>query len=344
MKKQKKLLSLTIVIVLIVSTICAIPVSAAEKWPSTSKIQTYVLSNKNDTTVYETATSTKKYGTIYATDLITIKGYDKSKKRIKVTYPVSKGTKTGWIPLSAVSKSSWNSATSSYTASAKTTTYKRANTSSELGYISKGDKVYKIATSGDYTQVIYPISGGYKMGWIKNKNPEPTPKPSKEPDSNTWQYPIKGYKITQGFGHKTSSPPSKSRTHHSGLDITSSSDKTVYAPAAGTVKSTGYNSANGNYIVIKHSIGNKTVYSFYAHLKSKSIKVKNGQKVSKGTKLATYGNTGRSFGAHLHFAITDTYKNGSYYGYISSFSGNKKKYDGVTFYDPSYVIKYNKLP
>lgn len=79
------------------------------KWPSTKNIKTYVVSTKNNTTVYKTATSTSKYGTIYATDLITINGYSSS--RLKVTYPVSGGTKTGYIDKSAVTSSKINAAT-----------------------------------------------------------------------------------------------------------------------------------------------------------------------------------------------------------------------------------------
>lgn len=135
------------------------------KWPSTNKIKTYVKSTGNNTTVYETATSTKKYGTIYATDLITINGYSGS--RLKVTYPISKGTKTGFIDISAVTSGKVNVATSKWTATAKMTTYRRSGGGSTLGSISKGDVCYTIATNGKWQQVIYPISGGYKMGWIK---------------------------------------------------------------------------------------------------------------------------------------------------------------------------------
>ena len=165
MKKTNKRLLAAILACLLVLTGMTTALAATTSWPAKSGIKTYVLSTKNDTTVYQTATSTAKYGTIYATDLITING-DYKNGRIKVTYPLSNGTKTGYIPLSAVTKGTWNSATESFNATAQITTYRRASTSSTLGYISKGDKVYKIATSGNYTQVIYPVSGGYKMGWV----------------------------------------------------------------------------------------------------------------------------------------------------------------------------------
>lgn len=56
----------------------------------------------------------------------------------------------------------------------------------------------------------------------------------------------------------------------------------------------------GNYVKIKHSNG---MYTFYAHLKYGSVAVKVGDRVEKGQVLGFMGNTGYSFGAHLHFEV-----------------------------------------
>ncbi len=58
----------------------------------------------------------------------------------------------------------------------------------------------------------------------------------------------------------------------------------------------------GNYVRIKHESG---VYSRYLHLVKGSIKVKVGQKVKAGALLGKEGNTGYSYGTHLHFDIND---------------------------------------
>ena len=52
-------------------------------------------------------------------------------------------------------------------------------------------------------------------------------------------------------------------------------------------------------------IDGKEIYSGYAHLDSIDVKV--GQKVVMGQKIGEGGNTGRSYGSHLHFEI---YKGG----------------------------------
>lgn len=133
------------------------------KWET--PLKSYSTSTSNNITVYKTSTSTEKYGTVYgSTDELIIK--DWTDNRVKVTYPTSSGSKTGWIDKSYISSTTPGKITDTYTASKKITTYKRKNGDS-YGYISKGDKVYVVASSGAWKQVIYPISGGYKMGWIK---------------------------------------------------------------------------------------------------------------------------------------------------------------------------------
>ena len=64
------------------------------------------------------------------------------------------------------------------------------------------------------------------------------------------------------------------------------------------VASWGYNGGYGNYIVVDHGDG---VVTYYAHLSN--ISVTPGQKVKKGETIGNAGNTGYSFGAHLHFGL-----------------------------------------
>lgn len=57
----------------------------------------------------------------------------------------------------------------------------------------------------------------------------------------------------------------------------------------------------GNFIKIKHPNG---YYTLYAHLKS--VSVKKGDYVKTGAKIGYMGNTGKSYGAHLHFEVRNT--------------------------------------
>lgn len=135
---------------------------------------------------------------------------------------------------------------------------------------------------------------------------------------------------------------SSGRVYHLGVDLLGSSD-TVYATASGNVVRAGRNNANGNYIVIQHTLSGKTVYSFYAHLARSTVSA--GTQVGKGQQIGIVGNTGSaSAGKHLHFAMMNTLWNGSYYGYSTYFTGNAVNYQGVTYYNPVYVIQNGRLP
>jgi hypothetical protein len=114
--------------------------------------------------VYSNSGLTKKYGAIYSTDEITINAVSSS--YCKVTYPVTRGTKSGYIKTSTIlTKTSG----STYSARGKVTTYRRPGGVS-YGYISSGDKVTVLGASGSYTQVKYPVSGGYKYAFVTTAN------------------------------------------------------------------------------------------------------------------------------------------------------------------------------
>ena len=162
--------------------------------------------------------------------------------------------------------------------------------------------------------------------------------------SSGWQMPMTNAYVC-GNNWLTYYKARPSRPYHLGLDLASrNGDANVYAASSGTVAATGYNGSNGNYVILKHTLSGKTIYSFYCHLKSYSVS-KNSS-VSKGQKIGVFGNTGSaSAGAHLHFAIMDKLNSsGGYYGYGNVSSGNKVTYGGTTFYNPYYVVNNKKLP
>ena len=87
---------------------------------------------------------------------------------------------------------------------------------------------------------------------------------------------------------------------HLGIDITAPEGSNVYAAGSGivTMAQVGYNYGYGNVIQIDHGNGYVTVY---AHLSQINVGV--CQAVGQGSLIGYSGNTGNSFGAHLHFEI-----------------------------------------
>ncbi len=111
--------------------------------------------------------------------------------------------------------------------------------------------------------------------------------------------------ITSGFGSRKS-PTAGASSYHQGIDIGVPSGTPIYAAAAGTVTTAGYNRAEGNYVMIYH--GNST-YTIYMHCSR--LAVSSGAQVKKGSVVGYVGSTGISTGPHLHFGISvgGSYKN-----------------------------------
>lgn len=87
---------------------------------------------------------------------------------------------------------------------------------------------------------------------------------------------------------------------HYGIDIAAVEGAPIYAAASGVVikAARGWNNGYGNYVVIDHCNGYTTLY---AHLSV--INVSAGTVVGRGAVIGASGNTGNSFGAHLHFEV-----------------------------------------
>ena len=87
--------------------------------------------------------------------------------------------------------------------------------------------------------------------------------------------------------------------NHNGIDVDLETGDTVYATWSGKVRYAKYNDGGfGNLVIIRHSNGLETLY---AHL-SKFL-VYPDQDIVAGEPIALGGNTGHSYGSHLHFEI-----------------------------------------
>jgi murein DD-endopeptidase MepM/ murein hydrolase activator NlpD len=85
---------------------------------------------------------------------------------------------------------------------------------------------------------------------------------------------------------------------HMGLDLAAPTGTPIYAAVGGTVIIAGYSPSAGNWVVISHGSGLVTKY-----MHASALYVSAGQTVSAGEAIAAVGNTGNSFGAHLHFQV-----------------------------------------
>lgn len=85
---------------------------------------------------------------------------------------------------------------------------------------------------------------------------------------------------------------------HKGIDMCADKGTPIFAVAAGTVVSAGWDGAYGYSVVIDHGNGIKTRY---AHQSAMTVKA--GQTVAQGDQIGLVGSTGNSTGNHLHFEV-----------------------------------------
>ncbi|MCC3763728.1 M23 family metallopeptidase [Glycomyces sp. TRM65418] len=107
----------------------------------------------------------------------------------------------------------------------------------------------------------------------------------------TWTPMLDQITITSLFGQRWG-------RNHNGVDFDAATGDPVYAAYPGTIVHAGWETGFGNLVVIDHGDG---VETYYAH--NSEILVGEGDWVDAGGRIANAGNTGRSFGSHVHFEI-----------------------------------------
>ena len=117
-------------------------------------------------------------------------------------------------------------------------------------------------------------------------------------------HPNPGGTVTSGFGMRILQGQSQ---FHPALDIAKGKGSSIKAVAKGLAfwvnsgcseGDTGCGSGCGNFVCLDHKNG---YYTFYCHLNS--VTIAQGTIVEAGQEIGKEGNTGFSFGSHLHFEI-----------------------------------------
>ncbi len=110
------------------------------------------------------------------------------------------------------------------------------------------------------------------------------------PSSSGLIWPVAG-PVTSPFGYRWG-------RLHAGVDIGAGYGTPIHAAASGRVILAGWEGGYGNYTCIDHGGGLATCYAHQS-----SFAVSAGASVAQGQVIGYVGNTGHSFGAHLHFEV-----------------------------------------
>lgn len=130
----------------------------------------------------------------------------------------------------------------------------------------------------------------------------PSPSPSQS-SSNVSQVPAvsSGTFTRPSAGYVSSTMGERWNKQHAGIDIAASGTVPVVAAADGVVSRSYFSSTYGNVIFVTHSISGQQWTTVYAHLSSRQAST--GSVVAKGQQIGIMGNTGHSYGQHLHFEL-----------------------------------------
>ncbi|MEJ3743800.1 M23 family metallopeptidase [Actinomycetes bacterium KLBMP 9797] len=107
-----------------------------------------------------------------------------------------------------------------------------------------------------------------------------------------WVLPIQGeYQFTSPYGIRWGQL-------HAGVDLAAPEGTPYRAVYDGTVKLAQYYGGYGYAVIVDHGNGVETIYGH-----SSKLMVQAGQKVKAGDTLGLVGNTGHSYGNHLHLEV-----------------------------------------
>jgi murein DD-endopeptidase MepM/ murein hydrolase activator NlpD len=104
--------------------------------------------------------------------------------------------------------------------------------------------------------------------------------------------------LTSQFSRNRKHPLLHISRPHEGIDVTAPMGAPIIAPASGTVTKVATESGYGKVLEIDHGNG---IVTRYAHCSR--IDVRQGQRVTRGQRVAAVGSTGLSTGPHLHYEI-----------------------------------------
>ena len=109
--------------------------------------------------------------------------------------------------------------------------------------------------------------------------------------------PTQGW-LSSAFSSMRAHPILHTARPHEGIDVSAPMGSPIEAPAAGVVTDAGWEAGYGNKIVIDHGFG---IVTKFAH--ASKLLVRDGQRVSRGQRIALVGNSGLATGPHLHYEV-----------------------------------------
>ncbi|WP_033662193.1 M23 family metallopeptidase [Salinispora pacifica] len=114
---------------------------------------------------------------------------------------------------------------------------------------------------------------------------------SSEAESGVWCLPLKDYDFNSPYGVQ-------GEELHTGVDLVAPEGTPYVSVHDGTVTKAGWFGGYGYTVIVAHADGSEAIYGH-----SSTLSVQEGQQVKAGDQLGLVGNTGLSYGSHLHLEV-----------------------------------------
>lgn len=124
------------------------------------------------------------------------------------------------------------------------------------------------------------------------------------PTATGWSYPLSYGTVSDNYTGYAYERPNIGGYHH-GIDLWHPNiyGAPVYPVAAGKIAIISWISGGGNAVYIYHTVNGKPYTTVYMHLSAYASGLYEGQEVTTNDVIGYVGNTGVSFGAHLHLGV-----------------------------------------
>lgn len=185
-------------------------------------------------------------------------------------------------------------------------------TDAKINYLTFNGEVASLRYKDGRQVRLLPNGRGY---WIAANQPDPEPEPDPDPPvdppvdpppgggSGEWTHPLPGSTLTSPYGPRGFDGVGD---FHYGTDFSTGGGAAVLAPTDLIITIAMEDGAGGSWSAGSYVKGHTTdgayTINFY-HMIAGSINVSAGQAIPKGHQIGLEGNTGNSYGAHLHFEM-----------------------------------------
>lgn len=161
------------------------------------------------------------------------------------------------------------------------------------GYIEKFGNQLRLVNDDGTAILAYPTQAGIFI----MQTAEPPPEPGPEPAPGMFSWPLPLSTVSSEYGPRSGGYSSV----HQGIDLAPSAGTPIANAGTGVVYQNRWHNNFGNMVIMRHDgVGGSTAFLVYAHMQAKPGHGE-GATLAKGVEIGKVGNTGASFGAHLHF-------------------------------------------